>query len=145
MKKSLVIIRNGEISNTFVHPDKNENSLRVAWGTERYMKRHWISDEIYVAEIKEIPTILNGKYLSEYVSTMKFSVIEITKLYEEELKVFDYALPQQWVDECGKRDFDPRGCAVWSYDNKSILGHPFFLTWEALQKYRSIGLGPTGT
>lgn len=145
MKKSLVIIKNGEILNTFVHPDENENSLRVAWGTERYMKQQRPYDIIYVAEIKEIPKTLNGKYLSEYVSAVSYTIMEGVKLYKEKLKVFDHTLPQQWVDECGKRDFDPRDCAVWSYDNNSTLGYPFFLTWEALQKYRSIGLSPAGT
>ena len=46
--------------------------------------------------------------------------------------VFDYALPQPWVDACIKRGFDPRGKFVWGYpDGCMVYGQPLPLTQEA--------------
>jgi len=141
MKKNLVLIRSGEIFQTFSHPDdldekKANDELFLAWGEERYLRNNHPDEEIYLAELNQIPRRKGGKLLERYVNVMHLSVGEVTKMYPE-LKVFDYAIPQGWVDMCVKRGFDPRGKTVWCYDQSRLGGLPFFLTWEALCDYRA--------
>lgn len=42
---------------------------------------------------------------------------------------YDTALPQQWVDLCIDRGFDPRSRVIWGYPNG--WGKPYPLTAEA--------------
>ena len=46
-------------------------------------------------------------------------------------QVYDYALPQRWVDAMQERGFDPRGVVVWGYINGKGFGAPWPLTAEA--------------
>lgn len=46
------------------------------------------------------------------------------------LKVFDVALPQEWVDAMNQRGMDVRGHFVWCYDGPGIFGYPHPITYE---------------
>ena len=60
------------------------------------------------------------------------SVGDIMARFFPDMKSFDYALPQPWVDYCIDQGFDPSGKCVWSYEGPLTFGAPFFLTqaWE---------------
>jgi hypothetical protein len=45
-------------------------------------------------------------------------------------RVYDCALPQQWVDEQVKAGFDPRAHFVWCYDVCRFFGEPAAITEE---------------
>lgn len=48
-----------------------------------------------------------------------------------ELKTYDTALPQEWVNQCADRGFDPRGRFVMCYDEEGAFGRLVPLTREA--------------
>lgn len=45
---------------------------------------------------------------------------------------YDTSLPQEWVNYCTARVFDPRGQVVWLYPDRDLLGIPAPLTQEAM-------------
>lgn len=61
------------------------------------------------------------------------------------LKVYDTALPQEWVDDVfWVTGVYPAGMFVWSYDRGRVLGEPVALTPEAtelLETYRKPNAG----
>lgn len=52
------------------------------------------------------------------------------ELYPELWDKIDTSLPQQWVDWCTNRGFDPRGRVVWLHN--TILGQPLPITVEGM-------------
>ena len=40
------------------------------------------------------------------------------------VKVYDWAIPQEWSDRVRKEVGDPYGHFVWCYDHNSIYGYP---------------------
>lgn len=59
-------------------------------------------------------------------------------------EVFDFALPQDWVDEMAKvTGVFPYGF-VWAYPNKSIWGKPFAVTEEAAMQLKIYQFIKTG-
>jgi hypothetical protein len=46
--------------------------------------------------------------------------------------VYDYAIPQDWVDAMVRRGFDPRGHVVWGYPRGGIAGQPYPITVEGM-------------
>jgi hypothetical protein len=54
-------------------------------------------------------------------------------------ETYDTALPQQWVNGCLERGFDPRPHIVWLYKEPyTVFGTPFALTVEAHTALQSI-------
>ena len=58
---------------------------------------------------------------------------EVINLLGVDKQTFDYALPQQWVDEMVKTVGDPRGHFVWLYEKGSFTGCPRPLTEEGIE------------
>ena len=59
-------------------------------------------------------------------------------LTKEELRQIDYALPQNFVEDCKNLlNIDPRPFYVWSYLNEPIGGYPVSLADRFLQIYGS--------
>ena len=51
---------------------------------------------------------------------------------------FDYALPQQWVDEMRLMGFEPVPCVVWGYGpGDGLTGRPWPLTRHAAEWLQS--------
>ena len=60
---------------------------------------------------------------------MRFTIEDATKILG--LKVYDTALPQDWVDVQQRNWHDsPVGKVVWCYDRMKTLGEPIALTPE---------------
>lgn len=63
------------------------------------------------------------------------SVGECMEQFFPDVRQYDYALPQQWVNGCTKNGFDPRGKCVWNYECGHFGGVPLFLTEQWLAEY----------
>ena len=60
-----------------------------------------------------------------------------TELYPT--MTYDTALPQNWVNMCMEKGFDPRFSVVWGYPADTIMGRPFPLTLEADEFLSELG------
>jgi len=62
------------------------------------------------------------------------SVGDVARAQLGDSAVFDYALPQSWVDDCFERGLDPRGNMVWVYDENDFrFGGPWPITRRGIE------------
>lgn len=74
------------------------------------------------------------KVVKVFSKDHRITLSEVIKLLGVDQQTFDYALPQNWVDDMVARVGDPRGHFVWLYEKGSCFGVPRPVTHEGMHQ-----------